>query len=427
MVYGIKKEPHPERARSAQSKDARRPSKGAHLMRNLVAALLSLPTVLAFSDPAAAEAVVKVGIILTYSGPYASDGEEIDRAAELYLKLHQKDLPPGVRIELLKRDDTGPSPDVAKRLAQDLIVRDRVQILAGCVFTPNAAAIAPLATEAKVPFVLMGTGTSSTTRLSPYITRFSFTQWQMSEPLGRWAAANGYRTVATLVTDYAPGYDAEAAFTRGFTEGGSKVVSALRVPVKNPDFAPFLARIRDAAPSALFVFTPGGGPAVAVVKAFKELGLDKAGIQLMTSGATLADNELPSLGEAALGAISASHYSASGERPANAAFVAAWREAYGADSLPNYFSVGGWDAMAAIVDVVSRQKGTIDPARSMEILKGWANPESPRGPILIDAETRDIVQNIYIRKVERVKGALTNVEFATVAAVKDPWKQLNPP
>src|SRR5690242_6137683 len=396
-------------------------------MRKTLAMLLLISTALAFVRPAGADTVVKVGLILTYSGPYASDGEEIDRAAELYLKLHEKDLPPDVKIELLKRDDTGPSPDVAKRLAQDLIVREHVQILAGCVFTPNAAAIAPLATEAKVPFVLMGTGTSSTTRLSPMIARFSFTQWQMSEPLGRWAAANGYRTAATLVTDYAPGYDAEAAFTRGFTEGQGKVVSALRVPVKNPDFAPFLARIRDAAPDALFVFTPGGGPAVAVVKAFKELGLDGAGIQLMTSGATLADNELPSLGEAALGAISSSHYSASGERPANAAFVAAWREAYGAGSLPNYFSVGGWDAMAAIVDLVIRQKGALDPARSMEILKGWSNRESPRGPILIDPETRDVVQNIYIRKVERMKGALTNVEFAIVPAVRDPWKELNPP
>ncbi len=396
-------------------------------MRNLFATLISLAAALALANTAAADTVVKVGLILTYSGPYASDGEEIDRAAELYLRLHQKDLPPGVRIELLKRDDTGPSPDLAKRLAQDLVVREHVQILAGCVFTPNAAAIAPLATEAKIPFVLMGTGTSSTTRLSPFIARFSFTQWQMSEPLGRWAAANGYRTAATLVTDYAPGYDAEAAFTRGFTEGRGKVVSALRVPVKNPDFAPFLARIRDIAPNALFVFTPGGGPAVAVVKAFKELDLETARIQLMTSGATLADNELPSLGEAALGAISSSHYSASGERPANAAFVAAWHEAYGEASLPNYFSVGGWDAMAAIVDLVIRQKGAIDAARSMEILKGWTNSESPRGPILIDPATRDIVQNIYIRKVERMKGALTNVEFATVAAVKDPWKELNPP
>jgi branched-chain amino acid transport system substrate-binding protein len=400
---------------------------GGHFMSRLCCVFLSLAAALALGHPAAAETVVKVGVILTYSGPYASDGEEIDRAAELYLKLHQKDLPPGVRIELLKRDDTGPSPDVAKRLAQDLIVRDRVQILTGIVWTPNAIAIAPLATEAKIPLVLMGSGTSKTTRTSPYITRFSFTQWQMSEPLGRWAAANGYRAAATLVTDYAPGYDAEAAFTRGFTEGGGKVVSALRVPVKNPDFAPFLARIRDSAPSALFVFTPGGAPAIAVVKDFKELGLDRAGIELMTTGATLADNDLPSIGDAALGAISSSHYSASGDRPANAAFVAAWHKAYGESSLPNYFSVGGWDAMAAIADLVSRQKGVIDPARSMEILKGWSNPESPRGPILIDPETRDIVQNIYIRKVERVKGALTNVEFATVAAVKDPWKELNPP
>jgi branched-chain amino acid transport system substrate-binding protein len=389
-------------------------------------ALLLAITALHAPNTAAAE-TVKVGLVLTYSGSYASDGEQIDRAAELYLKLHRHDLPPGVEIRLVKRDDTGPSPDVAKRLAQELIVREHVQVLAGCVFTPNAAAIAPLATEAKIPFVLMGTGTSNTTRLSPYITRFSFTQWQMSEPLGRWAAAHGYRTAATLVTDYAPGYDAEAAFTRGFTEGGGKIVDALRVPVKEPDFVPFLARIRELRPNALFIFTPGGGAAIAVVKAYRELGLEQAGIQLMTSGATLADNELPGLGEAALGAISASHYSASGKRPANAAFVAAWREAYGVDSLPNYFSVGGWDGMAAIVDLVRQQKGSIAPERSMEILKAWSNAESPRGPIHIDPETRDIVQNIYIRKVEKVNGVLTNVEFATVPAVKDPWKALNPP
>ena len=397
------------------------------MTRSVLALLCSVTAVLASPWAAAAETVVKVGLVLTYSGSYAADGEQIDRAAELYLKLHQQDLPPGVEIRLVKRDDTGPSPDVAKRLAQDLIVREHVQILAGCVFTPNAAAIAPLATEAKIPFVLMGSGTSSTTRLSPYITRFSFTQWQMSEPLGKWAAKNGYHTAATLVTDYAPGYDAEAAFTRGFVEAGGKVVDALRVPVKEPDFVPFLERVRDARPNALFIFSPGGAAAVAVVKAYRELGLERAGIQLMTSGATLADNELPSLGEAALGAISSSHYSASGKRPANAAFVAAWRQAYGEASLPNYFSVGGWDGMAAIVELVREQKGIIEPQRSMEILKRWSDEESPRGPIRIDPDTRDIVQNIYIRKVEKVSGVLTNVEFATLPAVKDPWKEFNPP
>jgi branched-chain amino acid transport system substrate-binding protein len=396
-------------------------------MRKALALLISVTAALVHGSAAAAETVVKVGVILTYSGSYASDGEQIDRAAELYLKLHRQDLTPGVEIRLVKRDDTGPSPDVAKRLAQELIVRERVQILAGCVFTPNAAAIAPLASEAKIPFVLMGTGTSSTTRLSPYIVRFSFTQWQMSEPLGRWAAENGYRTAATLVTDYAPGYDAEAAFTRGFTEGQGKVLAALRVPVNGPDFVPFLERIRELKPNAVFVFTPGGAAAIAAVKSYKELGLDRTGIQFLTSGATLADDELPSLGDAALGAISSSHYSASGKRPANEAFVAAWQQTYGQDSLPNYFSVGGWDAMAAIVDLVRQQKGVIDPERSMEILKGWSNTESPRGPIRIDPATRDIVQNIYLRKVEKVKGVLTNVEFATVPAVKDPWKELELP
>lgn len=395
-------------------------------MRSLLVTLLSVAVALAVSRPVEAQKIVKIGVILTYSGPYASLGDQVDRALELYVKLHKQDLPPGVEVQIIKRDDTGPLPDVAKRLAEELIVRDRVQILSGGNWTPNVAAIAPLATEARIPYVLMGSGTSSITRLSPFIARLAFTQWQMSYPLGRWASANGYRTAVTLVTDYAPGYDAEAAFTRGFTDGGGKVAGAMRVPLKNPDFVPFLERIRQRKPDCVFVFTPGGSAAVAVIKTYRELGLDRSGIQLVASGATLPDDELQTMGDAALGIVSASHYSASAHRPANRAFVEEWKTAYGPDSLPNYFSVGGWDGMAAIFELVRRQQGDIDPARSMDILKGWSNPDSPRGPIRIDPETRDVIQNIYIRRVEKVDGKLTNVEFATVPAVKDPWKELNP-
>lgn len=396
------------------------------LMRSVSIAFLPLAFALIMGRPAEAQKIVKIGVILTYSGPDASLGEQIDRAFELYMKLHKQDLPPGVEIQVIKRDDTGPAADVAKRLAQELIVHDRVQILSGGDWTPNVAAIAPLVTEAKIPYVLMGSGTAKITRLSPFIARLAFTQWQMSYHLGKWASANGHRLAVTLVSDYAPGYDAEAAFTRGFTDGGGKIATALRIPLSSPDFVPFLERIRGFKPDSLFVFTPGGSTAVAFVKTFHELGLDHSGIQLMASGGTLPDDELQSMGDAVLGAISSSHYSASGDRPANRKFIAVWKKEYGAGSLPNYFSVGGWDGMAAIFELVRRQRGDIDPIRSMEILKGWSNPDSPRGPISIDPKTRDIVQNVYIRRVEKVNGALTNVEIATVPAVKDPWKELNP-
>jgi len=394
--------------------------------RLLAASFLSL-LALALARPAEAQKIVKVGVILTYSGPDASIAEPIDRAFELYMKLHKQDLPPGVEVQIIKRDDTGPKPDVAKRLAQELIVRDHIQILSGGLWTPNVLATAPLATEANIPYVLMSSGTAVVTRKSPNIVRFSFTQWQMSYQLGKWAPANGHRAAVTLVSDYAPGYDGEEAFTRGFTDGGGKILAALRVPVDSFDYVPYLERARQMKPDCLYVFAPGGEAATSFIKAYHELGLDHSGIQLVASGGVLPDDELKNMGDAALGVISASHYSASGDRPANRAFVAAWKKEYGADALPNYFSPGGWDGMAAIYTLAREEKGDIDPARSLEILKHWSNPDSPRGPIRIDPETRDIIQNIYLRKVEKVKGVLTNVEFATIPAVKDPWKELNPP
>ncbi len=395
-------------------------------MRVNLAAILTIMLALVGPAPATAQKVVKVGVILTYSGNDASISEPIDRAFELYMKLHKSDLPSGVEVQVIKRDDTGPKPDVAKRLAQELIVRDHIQILSGGLWTPNVFATAPLATEANIPYVLMSSGTAAATRKSPNIVRFSFTQWQMSYQLGKWAPANGHKAAVTLVSDYAPGYDGEEAFTRGFKDGGGQVLAALRIPVDSPDFVPFLERARAQKPDCIYVFTPGGESATSLIKAYHELGLDKSGIQLVASGATVPDDELKNMGDAALGVISASHYSASGDRPANRAFVAAWKKEYGPNALPNYFSPGGWDAMAAIYALAREEKGDIDLARSMEILKHWSNPDSPRGPIRIDPATRDIVQNIYLRRVEKVNGALTNVEFATIPMVKDPWKELNP-
>jgi branched-chain amino acid transport system substrate-binding protein len=376
--------------------------------------------------PVPSARVIKVGIVLTYSGPDASIGESIDRGAELYLALHRQDLPAGVDLQLVKRDETGPTPDVAKRLARELIVREGVQILTGGQWTPNVSAIAPLATEAGIPYVVMSSGTASTTRLSPFLVRVAFTTWQHSYHMGRWAAMNGLTRASTVVSDYAAGLDAEEAFIRGFRDAGGTIVSSVRAPLRTADYVPLLERVRRDKPQALYGFNPGGPEATRFIKAAADLGLSQAGIQLIGPNAIVPDDELRNMGDAALGVISASHYSAAGDRPANTVFVSEWKKAYGADSLPNYFAVGGWDGMAAIVQAIRAQDGALDPQKTREFLSRWSNPDSPRGPMQIDPATRDVIHNIYVRRVEKVDGELRNVEFATIPSVKDPWKELNP-
>jgi branched-chain amino acid transport system substrate-binding protein len=368
---------------------------------------------------------VRIGIVNTFSGPQASFGEMTDRAFKLYLKLHEKELPPGVKVEMISRDDGGPNPDKAKQLAQDLIVRDKVNLLTGVVFTPNAMAVAPLTQEAKVPLVITNAGTSVITTRSPYLVRTSFTLWQSSYPLGQWAAKK-FRKAYTLVSDYGPGHDAEEAFIRGFKESGGEVVGTVRVPLQNPDFAPYLQRVKDARPDALMVFIPAGRTATAVMKTFGDLGLDKAGVKLIGPGDITTDEELPNMGDVALGVLTVHHYSAAATRPANKAFVAAWKQEYGADSTPNFVAVGAWDGMDMMFQAIKAQKGKLDADKTMEMFKNYRNPNSPRGPISIDPATRDIVQNEYLREVRKVGGQLANVELETVAtALKDPWKELN--
>ncbi len=376
--------------------------------------------------PPAAKKVVKVGMILTYSGADASIGEAIDRAAELYLTLHRSEIPPDIDLQIVKRDETGPSPDIARRLAQELLVRDGVQLLTGGQWTPNVSAIAPLVTKAGVPYVVMSSGTSNTTRLSPNIVRVGFTVWQQSYHIGKWAATNGITRVSTIVSDYAAGLDAEEAFKTGFTDGGGTLVSSIRVPLRSPDYVPFLERIRREKPQAVYGFNPGGPEATRFVKAYHDLGLAAAGIRLIGPAAIVPDDELKNMGDAALGVISSTHYSSSGDRPANRTFVAEWQKAYGADSVPSYFAAGGWDGMAAIVHVIKTQNGDLELKRTMDTLSHWSNPDSPRGPMTIDPETRDVIQNIYIRRVEKVGDTLQNIEFATIPSVKDPWKELHP-
>ena len=385
---------------------------------------LLLGALLALSMSGAFAQTIKIGFITSYSGLNGNLGPYMERAVRLYIKEHQKELPPGVKIELITRDDTGPNPDKAKQLAQELIVRDKVDLLAGVIFTPNALAIAPLATEAKKPFVIMNAGTAVITTRSPYIARTSFTLWQSSYPLGQWASKK-FKTAYTLVSDFGPGHDAENAFTQAFKAGGGKVIDSVRVPLQNPDFAAYMQRVKDAKPEALMVFIPAGKTATAVMKNFSDLGLGAAGIKLIGPGDITTEEELPNMGEVALGVTTVFHWSAAGERPANQAFVALWKKEYGQNETPNFLSVGSWDGTAMIFEAIKQQKGKLDPDKTMEIFRGWKNPNSPRGPISVDPETRDIVQNEYLREVRRVGGQLANVELETVAtALKDPWKEL---
>jgi branched-chain amino acid transport system substrate-binding protein len=375
---------------------------------------------------AAAQTVVKIGLINSYTGFVAQAADEGQKAIDLYVKLHEKDLPPGVNLDIVKRDDTS-APEVGKRLAQELIARDHVQLLTGVVLSPVAAAVAPLTAEAKVPLLLdIAAAGVQIPRISPYIARVSFTLWQEGYPIGKWAAEQGWKTGYTAVSDFIPGHDSEASFTKGFTDGGGKIIGAVRMPPANPDFVPFVQRIKDAKPDVAFFFVPADPQATALIKAIRDLGVREAGINITAPQDLLPDEALPNMGDTPLGIITSGTYSTAGKRPANQAFVAAWHKEYGDNSYPDFLSVGAWDGMTAIFDLIKATKGQFTGDEAMEFFKKWKNPDSPRGPISIDPETRDIIQNIYIRRAEKVDGKLANVEIATIPNVKDPWKEMNP-
>ena len=339
------------------------------------------------------------------------------------MKLNADKLPPGVKVELISRDDTGANGDVAKRIAQELIVRDKVQILTGVVWTPNMAAIAPLTAEAKIPFVSANASGAKVVGLSPYMARVSFTLCQSAYPLGQWAAKK-YKKAYSAVSDFAPGHEAEGCFIRGFKEGGGDVIGSVRIPLANPDFVPFMQRIKDAKPDVLFAFNPAGKQATAMMKAYGDLGMDKANIKYLGTGDITTDEELQGMGDAALGVITVHHYSAAAERPANKAFVAAYKKEYGADLNPGFMVVGAWDAMDAIYGAIRAQGGKIDPDKTMEFLKQYKSTTSPRGPMSIDPETRDVINPEYLREVRKVNGKLANVEIETITtAIKDPLKE----
>jgi branched-chain amino acid transport system substrate-binding protein len=370
--------------------------------------------------PATASGPIKIGLLAPFSGLFAGSGKQMEGGVRAYLEQRGNKVA-GREIEVLVKDTTGPAPDVAKSLAQGLIVRDKVDFLAGFVLTPNALAVAPLATEAKKPLVVMNAATSIITTKSPFVVRVSFTLPQVSAPLATWAAKNGIKAVYTLVSDYAPGADAEGQFKKTFEAAGGKVVDSVRVPMQNPDFAPYIQRIKDAKPEAVFIFVPAGAQGTGFLKAFQERGLDELGIKVLATGDVTEDQELPAMGEAALGVVTTHHYSAAHDSPENAAFKQAFAKVTGGTLRPNFMAVGGYDGMAAIARVIEKLGGNLDGDRAIEAFKGLTL-QSPRGPIRIDPETRDVVQTVYVRKVEQREDGLYNVEFDRFDEQKDPGK-----
>ena len=366
---------------------------------------------------AAAQETVKIGLILPMTGQQASTGKQIDAAVKLYQAQHGTTVA-GKKIEVILKDDTT-VPDITKRLATELVTNDKVAFLAGFGITPSAMSTAPVATQAKVPEIVMAAGTSSITEASPFIARTSFTLAQSSVPMAEWAFKNGIKKVVTLVSDYGPGIDAEKSFSDKFKADGGTIVENLRIPMRSPDFAPVLQKVADTKPDALFVFVPSGAGAQ-FVKQFVERGLDKSGVKLIATGDVTDDDQLNGMGDAVVGVINAHNYSANHNSALNKSFVEGFKKANGG-MRPNFMAVGGYDGMHLIYEALKKTNGDTDGAKLMAAIKGMAW-ESPRGPISIDPDTRDIVQNIYIRKVQKVDGELYNVEFDTIANVKDPVK-----
>ena len=383
----------------------------ARCMAGLVAAAVTIAT------PCFAEDVVKIGLIVPMTGPFTTTGKQLVAGAKLYMQS-KGDIVAGKKIELVIKDDTG-NADMTKRLAQELVVNDKVSFLAGFGLTPGALATAPIATEAKIPQIVMMAATSVVTERSPYIVRTSFSVPQTTVPLANWAAANGIKKVVTVVSDYAPGIDVETAFKQRFEAAGGQVIESLRVPLASPDFAPALQRVADAKPDALMAFVPAGvGPIF--VRQFVERGLDKSGIKFIAEGSLTEDDIVNQVGDAALGLITSHHYSAAHNSPENKSFVADFKKANGG-MRPNLMAMQSYDGMHLIYEALKKTNGSTNGDALISAMKGlsWV---SPRGPVTIDPETREVIQNIYIRKVERVGGELYNVEFATIPDFKDPSK-----
>jgi len=370
-----------------------------------------------FASAALAAEPFRIGLILPMSGPFAgSIGRQVEQGARLYLQTHGVEVA-GRRIEIVLRDDGG-NADATRRLATELVTNEKVDVLAGFGLTPLALSAAPVATRAQVPMIVMAAATSIITEQSPFVLRTSFTMAQNVTPLAQWAARNGISRVVTMVSDYGPGQDAEKAFAKGFSESGGQVLDTLRAPLASPAFAPFLQRAKDLKPDALFLFVPNGQGAD-LMKSVAERGLREAGVKIIATGDVLDDLTLNDMGEGVIGMITSHHYSAAHESAENAAYRAAFMKAFGV--RPNLMAIGGYDGLHLIFEALRATQGK---ARSMALVEAMKGKEwmSPRGPVRIDPATRDIVQNVYIRRTERVRGEIWNVEFETVPMVRDPAK-----
>jgi branched-chain amino acid transport system substrate-binding protein len=377
------------------------------------AALLAsagLPSLARAADP------IKVGLILPMSGPFTSTGLEVAAGVKLY-QQRNGDSVAGRKVEVLIKDDGGVNAEITKRLAQELVTRDKVAVLAGFGLTPLALAAAPIATQAKTPMIIMAAGTSIVVQRSPYIVRTAFTLPQAAAPMAGWAAKTKIKTVVTFAADFGPGIDAEKAFSKAFTAAGGTIMANLRVPVRNPDYGPFLQKVKDLKPEAVFVFVPSGEGA-SLIKQFNDRGLGSSGIRLICTGDVMDDELLPSMGQAGVGVISSHHYSAAHPSPENKAYVEAFSKA-NPGMRPNFMSVGGYDGMHLLYEAIKKTNGDADGDKLLAAMKGmsWT---SVRGPVTIDAETRDIVQNIYIREAKMVNGQLYNIEFDTFEQFRDP-------
>ena len=369
-----------------------------------------------FAVPALAADPLKIGLILPLTGPFASTGKQIEAACRLYMAKNG-DTVAGRKVELIVKDDTGLAPETTKRIAQEMVVQDKVSVLAGFGLTPLALAAAPVATEAKVPMVVMAAATAMIPTRSPFIVRTGFTLPQVTAPIAEWALKNKIKRVVTMVTDYGPGLDAEKTFVNTFKAGGGEIVESIKTPLRNPDYAPFLQRAKDAKPDALFVFVPSG-EGLAVMKQFDERGLKQAGIRLIGTGDVTDDDLLESMGAPSVGVITSFHYSAAHDSPENKAYVDAFMKANNG-MRPNFHSVGGYDGMHLIYEAVKKAGPNATGEQLVEAMKGqkWV---SPRGPMSIDPATRQAVQNVYLREVKMVNGKPWNVEFETFKDVKDP-------
>jgi len=374
----------------------------------------------AFAIAAHAAEPFRIGLVIPMSGPFASTGKQVEAAVRLYMKQHG-DTVAGRKIEVILKDDGGIYPELTKRQAQELAVKEKVDVLAGFGLTPLAFAAAPIATKAKLPMIVMAASTSSIVAKSPYIVRTSMTEAQVTAPLADWAAKDPkaeLKSLVTLVSDFGPGLDSEKVFVKRYTEAGGKILESIRVPMENPDFSPFMQRVKDLNPDGVFVFLPSG-QGLTLMKQFRERGLKDAGIQLIATGGVLDDDLMPSMGDEALGVVTSGHYSAAHDSPENKTYVEEFGRFVNHKMRPNFMSVGGYDGMHLIYKALEKAGPNASGDELLAAMKGmsWM---SPRGPVRIDPETRDIVQTVYIRRAEQLGGELYNVEFDRAENVKDP-------